>query len=138
MIHTFSVLLVFQTLGEGLAYALSLPVPGPVIGMLLLFLYLVLKEDAAPKLAPVSLALLKHLSLLFIPAGVGIMLHVNRVAQEWLPICCALLASTVISIVVTAAVVNRLQKRMRGSSQLGDGVVAAETRTDAHRPGGDQ
>lgn len=113
MIRTFSVLLVFQTLGEGLSYALSLPIPGPVIGMLLLFLYLVLKEDAAPTLAPVSMELLKHLSLLFVPAGVGIMLHIKRVAEEWLPICAALLASTVVSIVVTALVVQKLQRRHR-------------------------
>jgi holin-like protein len=110
MINTFVTLLVFQTLGEGLAYALALPIPGPVIGMLLLFCYLLLKRDAAPKLAPTSLELLKHLSLLFIPAGVGIMVHAQRVAAEWLPITVALIASTVVSLVVTATVIRWLQK----------------------------
>jgi holin-like protein len=110
MLNTLATLLVFQTIGEGLAYALSLPVPGPVIGMLLLFLFLLIKSDAAKKLAPASLELLKHLSLLFVPAGVGIMIHVQRVAAEWLPIAAALLASTVVSIVVTAAVLRWLQK----------------------------
>lgn len=124
MIRTFSVLLVFQTLGEGLSYALSLPIPGPVIGMLLLFLYLVLKEDAAPTLAPVSMELLKHLSLLFVPAGVGIMLHIKRVAEEWLPICAALLASTVVSIVVTALVVQKLQRRHRVPAEARPGESA--------------
>jgi holin-like protein len=110
MINTFATLLVFQTLGEGLAYALSLPVPGPVIGMVLLFVYLLLKDDAIAALAPTSLGLLRHLSLLFVPAGVGIMVHFQRVAAEWLPIAAALVASTVVSIVVTAAVVKSLQK----------------------------
>lgn len=110
MINTFATLLVFQTVGEGLAYALSLPVPGPVIGMVLLFLYLLLKDDAVQKLAPVSLELLKHLSLLFIPAGVGIMVHGQRVAAEWLPIAVALVVSTIVSITVTALVVRWLQK----------------------------
>ncbi|NMM26557.1 MAG: CidA/LrgA family protein [Glaciimonas sp.] len=110
MINTFATLLVFQTLGEGLAYALSLPVPGPVIGMVLLFVYLLVKDDAIHALAPTSMALLRHLSLLFVPAGVGIMVHFQRVAAEWLPIVAALLASTVVSIVVTAAVVKGLQK----------------------------
>ena len=110
MINTFATLLVFQTIGEGLAYALSLPVPGPVIGMVLLFLYLLLNDDAIEKLAPISLGLLRHLSLLFVPAGVGIMVHFQRVATEWLPIAAALLASTVVSIVVTALVVKGLQK----------------------------
>ena len=110
MINTLATLLVFQTIGEGMAYAFSLPVPGPVIGMVLLFLYLLVKKDAAQKLAPVSLELLKHLSLLFIPAGVGVMVHAQRVAAEWMPIAAALIASTVVSIAVTAIVVKWLQK----------------------------
>ena len=110
MINTFAVLLVFQTMGEGLAYALSLPIPGPVIGMLLLLLYLILDSDAVHRLAPTSLELLKHLSLLFVPAGVGIMVHAQRIASEWLPIVVALVCSTVVSITVTAAVVRWLQK----------------------------
>ena len=110
MINTLATLLVFQTIGEGLAYAFALPVPGPVIGMVLLFGYLLIKKDAAQQLAPVSLELLKHLSLLFIPAGVGIMVYAQRVADEWLPIAAALLVSTIVSIAVTALVVKWLQK----------------------------
>lgn len=110
MINTFATLLIFQTLGESLTYAFSLPVPGPVIGMVLLFCYLLVKRDAARKLAPTTLEFLKHLSLLFVPAGVGIMAHAQRVAAEWLPIAAALVISTVVSLVVTAVVLRRLQK----------------------------
>ena len=110
MINTFAVLLIFQTLGESLAYAFSLPVPGPVIGMLLLFCYLIAKPQVADKLAPTTLEFLKHLSLLFIPAGVGIMAHAERVAAEWLPITVALVISAVVSLVVTASVLRWLQK----------------------------
>jgi holin-like protein len=110
MIHTFTTLLVFQTLGEGLAYAFSIPVPGPVIGMVLLFCYLLAKRDAAETLAPATQEFLKHLSLLFVPAGVGIMVYANRVAAEWLPISAALVISTVVSLVVTALVLRWLQK----------------------------
>lgn len=110
MIHTFVVLLIFQTLGESLAFAFSLPVPGPVIGMLLLFCYLLAKPSDADKLAPTTLEFLKHLSLLFIPAGVGIMVHAERVAAEWLPIVVSLVVSAVVSLVVTATVLRWLQK----------------------------
>lgn len=110
MINTFATLLIFQTLGEGLAFAFSLPIPGPVIGMLLLFCYLMVKNGAADKLAPTTLEFLKHLSLLFVPAGVGIMVHAQRVAAEWLPIVAALIISAVVSLVVTALVLKRLQK----------------------------
>lgn len=109
MLTTFAHLLVFQTMGEGLAYAFSLPVPGPVIGMLLLFVYLLLDSSAVHRLAPTALELLKHLSLLFVPAGVGIMVHAHRIAAEWLPIVAALVISTVVSIIVTAVVVRWLQ-----------------------------
>jgi holin-like protein len=110
MINTLATLLVFQTIGESLAYVFALPVPGPVIGMLLLFLFLLVRRGAADRLAPTSLELLKHLSLLFVPAGVGIMLHAQRVASEWLPIAVALVTSTIVAIVVTAIVVRRLQR----------------------------
>jgi holin-like protein len=110
MIHTFATLLIFQTMGEGLAYAFALSIPGPVIGMVLLFCFLLLKPAAATKLAPVSLEFLRHLSLLFVPAGVGIMVYGQRVAAEWLPIAAALLASTVVSLIVSALALRWLQK----------------------------
>lgn len=110
MINTFATLLIFQTLGEGLAYALALPIPGPVIGMVLLFCYLLVRRGAAEKLAPTTLEFLRHLSLLFVPAGVGIMVHAQRVAAEWLPIAAALVVSTAVSLVVTAYVLKWLQK----------------------------
>lgn len=110
MITTFAVLLLFQTMGEGLAHVFKLSIPGPVIGMLLLFLYMLFKPGVARNLAPTSLTLLKHLSLLFVPAGVGIMVHAQRLAAEWLPIGASLLASTIVSIAVTALVVKWLQK----------------------------
>jgi holin-like protein len=110
VIKTFATLLIFQTLGESLAYAFSLPVPGPVIGMLLLFCYLLARPGVADRLAPTTLEFLRHLSLLFVPAGVGIMVHGRRVASEWLPLAVALLLSAVVSLVVTALVLRWMQK----------------------------
>src|SRR5690606_24343541 len=72
MLNTLLTLLVFQTLGEGLVYVLSLPVPGPVIGMLLLLFYLIWKKDTAARLAPSASQLLSNMALLFVPACVGI------------------------------------------------------------------
>lgn len=110
MIDTFATLLIFQIIGEAAAHALSLPIPGPVIGMVLLFMFLVFKENAAEKLAPTSQGLLRHMSILFVPAGVGVMLHGQRIAAEWLPITVALVVSTVAAIIVTALVVRWLHK----------------------------
>jgi holin-like protein len=110
MINTFLTLLIFQTIGEALSHGLSLPVPGPVIGMVLLFIFLMLKDDALEKLAPTAQGLLRHLSILFVPAGVGVMVHGRRIAAEWLPITVALVVSTVAALIVTALVVRWLQK----------------------------
>lgn len=106
MLPAIATLLVFQTIGEVLSYALALPIPGPVLGMALLLLFLLLNEDAVPTLRPTCVELLKHLSLLFVPAGVGVMLHVARIVDEWIPIVVALLASTALAIAVTALVIH--------------------------------
>ena len=53
-----------------------------------------------------STALLSHLSLLFVPAGVGMMAHFGRIADEWIPITLALLLSTVITMVATALIMQ--------------------------------
>lgn len=110
MINTLLTLLIFQTIGEAIAHGFSWPVPGPVIGMLLLFCYLLIKQDALEKLAPTVQVLLRHLSILFVPAGVGVMVHGQRIASEWLPIVAALVVSTVSAIVVTALTIKWLQK----------------------------
>lgn len=110
VLQTFTKLLAFQAIGEWLVYALSLPIPGPVIGALLLFIFLILKDGAAAKMAPASSQLLGNLTLFFVPAAVGIMVHLQRVGREWLPISVALVASTVVTVVVTAAAIRRLRK----------------------------
>jgi holin-like protein len=106
MLPALATLLVFQTIGEVISYALALPIPGPVLGMALLLGYLLADARAVERLRPTSVELLKHLSLLFVPAGVGVMLHVARIADEWLPIVVSLLASTALAIVVTALVIQ--------------------------------
>jgi holin-like protein len=106
MLQALATLLVFQAIGEVLSYTLALPIPGPVLGMALLVGYLLADKRAVARLRPTSLELLKHLSLLFVPAGVGVMLHGARIAHEWLPIMVALLVSTALAIVVTALVIR--------------------------------
>jgi holin-like protein len=120
MLTALAYLLVFQTLGEALAYGLALPVPGPVIGMALMLGWLALRGDAADALRPTTGELLKHLSLLFVPAGVGVMLHLQRFATEGVAIVVAIVASTVLTLVVTAVTVERVARRL-GQSQGGEG-----------------
>jgi len=109
VISALSTLLVFQLAGEVLARSLNLPIPGPVIGMLMLFVALVLRGGPGKDLQTTSQNLLQHLSLLFVPAGTGIMVHLHRVSDEWLPLLASLLVSTLATLVVTALAMKLCQ-----------------------------
>jgi holin-like protein len=79
--------------------------------MVLLFATLLAKQAAPESLQTTASGLLSHLSLLFVPAGVGVMSHFQRVASEWLPIVVALVVSTLLALAVTALVMRRLLGR---------------------------
>ena len=111
MIGALTLLLVYQLVGEVIARGLGLPVPGPVLGMLLLFLTLWWRGGPGRELQETSGHLLQHLSLLFVPAGTGVMLHFARLGQEWLPIAVSLVVSTVVTLAVTALVLRALAHR---------------------------
>jgi holin-like protein len=111
VIGALATLLCCQLAGELIARVTSLPVPGPVIGLLLLFALLVARRSAPAELQAVADGLLRHLSLLFVPAGVGIMLHAARLEAEWPAIAAAIVISTGLTIVVTA-LVFRLASRL--------------------------
>ena len=110
MLQAITVLLVYQLVGEVLALVLKLPVPGPVIGLALLFLTLLVRGAAPEKLRDTANGVLSHLSLLFVPAGVGVMVHLGRLGAEWLPIVVALVVGTVLTIAVTALAMQWLQR----------------------------
>jgi holin-like protein len=97
-----------QLLGELVITATGLPVPGPVCGMALLFLGLIVHGSIPDELAAVTSALLDNLTLLFIPAGVGVMLHATLIGQDWLAISVSLIVSTALTIAVTALVMTWL------------------------------
>ena len=111
MLGAITLLLVYQLAGEVVALVLRLPVPGPVIGLALLFATLVVRGSAPESLRTTAGGLLQHLSLLFVPAGVGVMAHFGRLRDEWLPITVALVASTALAIAVTALVMQALSRR---------------------------
>ncbi|WP_026381233.1 CidA/LrgA family protein [Afifella pfennigii] len=103
MLFYLTLILSCQLAGELLVAASGLPVPGPVLGMALLFAGLVIRGGIPEGLAEVGDALLSHLSLLFVPAGVGVIVHFSLIGTDALPISVALVASTLLTIAVTAA-----------------------------------
>lgn len=125
MIQGIAWLLGFQLLGESLSYASGGQVPGPVVGLALLALFLLatrrLPAAAAMEQSTGKVAdgLLANLGILFVPAGVGIIQHLDLVISMGLPILAAILVSTVITLVVTVwafTLAKRLEQRWRRKS----------------------
>jgi holin-like protein len=116
MLGALTLLLLFQLAGEVLVQFFALPVPGPVIGMALLFATLVVRGGVPDNLRGTANSLLQHLSLLFVPAGAGVMVHFSRLGEEWPAIVGALLVSTLVTLAVTGLLLCALLRR-RGESQ---------------------
>ncbi|HOX67181.1 MAG: CidA/LrgA family protein [Rhizobacter sp.] len=100
-------LLACQSAGELLARAAPIGLPGPVIGMLILMLALGWEPVRGP-VGAIADVLLAHLSLLFVPVGVGVMTHMALVSQYGARLAVALLLSTWIGLAVTALVLRAL------------------------------
>lgn len=107
MMRGFLILLLCQLAGEALAQALHVPVPGGVMGMLILFLALLLRRGVPEDLEKTSQLVLKPLSLYFVPASVGIMTMGPLLAQEGLRIGLVMVLSTVIPLLLCAYGLDR-------------------------------
>ncbi|MBC7624824.1 MAG: CidA/LrgA family protein [Aeromicrobium sp.] len=110
MIQGLAILLVFQSLGELASRLLQGAMPGPVLGLILLLAFLVVKKDIAPSIASAADGLLAHLSIFFIPAAVGVMLYASTLAQTGAAWVLAILLSTVAAISTTALVLRAMSK----------------------------
>jgi holin-like protein len=110
-----ALLLLLQVAGEALAKAFALPIPGPVVGMVLLLAAL----RWAPLREPIQAVaefLLAHLSLLFVPVGVGVITHLALISQYGLRLVAVIVGATWIGMAVTALVLRAL---LRGEAAGG-------------------
>ena len=120
MLMTLTAILICQLSGEFLVLMLDLPVPGPVIGMLILLVALIMVGGPSQSFEITVHNLLSHLSLLFVPAGVGVMAHFDRISNEWLAVSVALIGSTLIGLGITAWIMS-LISRLTGRKQVARG-----------------
>jgi holin-like protein len=105
----FAWLLVLQSAGELLAHALRLPFPGPVVGLVLLLVALRFEAVRTPVAACADF-LLAHLSLLFVPVGVGVMTHLGLIGEYGARMLAVIVLSTWIGLAVTALALRALMK----------------------------
>lgn len=106
----FGWLLLCQSAGELIARGMGVKLPGPVIGMLLMLAALNVRWVREPVGAAAD-ALLAHLSLLFVPVGVGVIVHLGLLSDYGWRLAVVIVASTLLGMVVTALVLRRLWQR---------------------------
>ena len=112
MLEAVAMLLVCQLFGELLVVGLGLPLPGPVVGMIIMFLGLVVYGSVPESLDIATKGLLDQLSLLFVPAGVGVMTHLTLLGEEWLPVTSSLVLSTLLALGITGLMMQKLIVRI--------------------------
>jgi len=112
-------LLVCQSVGELLARGLKLPFPGPVVGMLLLLLALRWPVVRA-SVGPCADFLMSHLSLLFVPVGVGVMTHLSLVTQYGFRMLLVIVLSTLVGLAVTVLTLYGLNRAKDSKQGPGD------------------
>ena len=110
-----SILLVFGLAGNRLIALYSIPMPGAVVGLVLLAGALAIaRRVSAPgtawlpeNVAPASRALLNHLGLLFVPAGCAVLTEGDVLRRNWIPILAALVVSTTLGLAVCGWIMHR-------------------------------
>jgi holin-like protein len=105
-----ALLLLLQAAGEALVHAFGLPFPGPVVGMVLLLPALHFTWVREP-IAAAADFLLGHLSLLFVPVGVGVITHLDLVAEYGVRLLVVIVLSTWIGMATTALILRALLRR---------------------------
>ena len=114
MLATFGLLLTCQLVGEVVVRSLGLPVPGPVLGLALLVGLLRVRPTVADRLRPTIGVILANLSLMFVPAGVGVIGNLDVLSEDWLALLVVLVLSTLLAMLATVATfiwVRRLTER---------------------------
>lgn len=113
MIRGLVHILLFQGLGEIISKVLGLPVPGPVIGLILLLAFLLIRGRIDPDLDFVASGFAQHLGLLFIPAAVGVVMFAPALASYGLAIAAILIVSVGLAVATTSSLLKWLTRKDR-------------------------
>ncbi len=106
MIRGLIILLGFQGAGEIISRLFSLPIPGPVIGLVLLLTFLIRRGKIDAPIDTVASSLTKHLGLLFVPAAVGVVMYWPQLKTHFWAVSIALIVSVTATIAVSAAILR--------------------------------
>lgn len=119
MLPSFTAIVLFDVAGDFCRRLLGVPIPGPVIGMALLLLALILRGRLPNTLDRAATGLLSYLPMLFVPAGVGMMAHFDLIKAQWPALIAGVVGSSVLAVAATAltmCAVERVQETLRKAS----------------------
>ena len=108
MLDGLLILLAFQFAGELLVQTFNLPLPGPVLGMVLLLAVLTTRAAVLQRIAPAANLLIGNLTLLFFPIGIGIVLEWDRYAEHGLALLVSIVLGTVLALVLVTGLLKLL------------------------------
>ena len=114
------IIFMISLVGEGISSVFHLPVPGSIIGLVLLFLALQFKLLRLRHISMVGNFLLANMTILFLPPAVGIMDKFQIIAPYLLPIILIVLGAIVLNVCVIAVVVQLIKTRFEGEYEEGD------------------
>lgn len=113
LLRQFLIILIICFIGEVLSKVVHIPLPGSIIGMILLFICLLLGVIKLEMIEEISKFLLDHLAFFFIPAGVGLLAYIGILKENLIPILVICFITTFLVMIVTGWTVQ-LIKRRRG------------------------
>lgn len=125
MIRALAILLLCQLAGTVLQQALGLPMPGPVLGFVFLVAAFLYRGGPGAELRETSQGLLKHMGLLFVPAGVGVVGELTVLKQNALALIIAIPVSTVLGLLVTGIIMQWFMRRPGAGAHEPQGAADA-------------
>lgn len=108
--------------GDFLASSLNLPIPGNILGMVILFILLCTKIVKVDNINTITNFLLDHLAFFFIPAGVGLMSSLGIIKSTWLQLLIVCLSTTAIIIASTGIIVQAISKKTKAKIEESENI----------------
>ena len=110
MLTGFFQIMVFQALGEVVGKWFLPMIPGPVLGLVLLLIFMAMTKKIPQPMNDAATGILQHLGLLFVPASVGVIMYLPVLKAHWGAVLSALVLSVIATMAVTALVLKVLSQ----------------------------
>ncbi len=110
LIQSLCLIFGFLALGDLVSFVFGLPIPGNVIGMMLLTVSLCRGWVDVKSVKPAADLLVQNMAFFFVPPGVGLLLYLDLLAREWFPLVVAYVVSTVVVLVVVGWVMQKMER----------------------------